>query len=295
MTAPDRFNLQKRAYLAITQCEQCQFIFMNPRPTPAAIGQFYESSGYQPFLSTQSPQGLWDRTYEVVRRWAVGNKRRKIARLKSVSSLLDVGCGTGEFLQEMRTHGWQVHGVEKEAKAAQFARQKYDLAVHTGELSDCQFEAGSFHVITFWHVLEHLFDPLAVLRQCRHWLHEDGLILVAAPNISSLDARFYQENWVALDAPRHLIHITPGSMTRLCHKADLAMTGHEQMILDVFYNCLLSEKLLLDVQKRSAFVVLPAFARALLVACSSAIAASAAGRERLGSSVLYIIKKRAIG
>ena len=292
LIAPDRFNLRQGPYLSIVQCKKCQFIFLNPRPTPATIAGFYTNSGYQPFLSTQSSRSLWDRIYAIVRRWAVRNKRRKIEKLKPAASLLDVGCGTGEFLREMRSHGWQVSGIEKEVGAARFASEKYGLTVSTDDPNQCRFETGSFDVITFWHVLEHLFDPVAVLRQCGHWLNEDGIILVAAPNMSSLDAAFYKENWVALDSPRHLVHLTPVSMAGLCRATGLEMLGHHQMLLDVFYNCLLSEKLILESNQRNLLWGLPGFVRALFVACRSAVTASGFGSDRLGSSILYIIKKR---
>jgi len=290
----DRFNLNDGLEFKIVACSECKFTFLNPRPKPESISAFYESEDYQPFLSTQAGLNLWDRIYLAVRSFALAGKRRKISKLKRRGSLLDIGCGTGEFLYEMRGHGWQVEGLEMEKKAAEFARTEYNLSVQTQELQDCDFPDQSFDVITLWHVLEHLYEPKESLKKMRNLLKDDGFILIAVPNISSFDARFYKTNWVALDTPRHLFHFTPETMGTFCKTAGLVIQKFYQLPLDAFFNCLMSERIIL---KSSAFgkLLFPLhFLRGFSIAKISIFESLRLGRKknRLGSSILYFVQKQ---
>ncbi len=277
----------------LVECSSCGFVYVNPRPVPDAISAFYQNEDYQPFVSTKQAIPLWDRLYNFSRMFTIPGKRRKVQKRKRTGSLLDVGCGTGEFLVEMQRCGWQVDGVEKDQGAAAHASGILGREVHTQELRDCGFPRESFDVITMWHVLEHLYDPRAAIGQVAHLLRRDGLIVIAMPNISSVDARFYRENWVPLDSPRHLLHFTPATMKRLCDACGLTLVGHQQMVIDVFYNCLMSEKFVMKVKSARWFGLPFRLARALAVASISTVRASRmlSGHERRGSSVLYFIQK----
>jgi len=218
----------------------------------------------------------------------VRRKRRSIEQLKTSGRILDVGCGTGEFLNEMQKHGWQATGIEKDPRAAEFAEQRYGLTVSTADLIDTHFQEQSFDVITFWHVLEHLPEPLSTLQLAKKMLKADGLMLIAAPNISSFDARFYRSHWVALDAPRHLHHLVPATLARVCQAAGLEMFTARQMVLDAFYNCLMSERIIAsrNLKKRALLPLL--LLRGLLIA---GISVSRSWLRSGGSSILYFVRK----
>lgn len=290
----DRFDIEAGEIFTITRCSACDFIYLNPRPTVAAIGSFYRSAGYQPFLSSQQKTSLLDKGYRLLRKSTVVAKRRKIERLKTGGRLLDIGCGTGEFLHEMQSNSWEVSGIEKDPQAATFARETFDMQISTDDLAENKYLEKSYDVVTLWHVLEHLYEPTETLAIISGILKDDGLILVAVPNVASFDAEFYSENWVALDAPRHLYHFTPGSMEALTDKADLRILKARQMPLDAFYNCLMSELILRDknISKRGLLPIylVRAFFTALLTIVVAA-GSGAAGRKQ-GSSVLYFIKKK---
>lgn len=293
LSAPDRFNLNGATF-KITRCRNCEFTYLNPRPTRQSISEFYKSEAYQPFLSTQSRLNWWDRLYVWVRNYTVKNKRRKIEKLQSKGVLLDVGCGTGEFLNEMQSSGWQVTGLETDKAAAEFAQRNYALNVFAGDLAASSFVNHSFDVITLWHVLEHLPNPKESLGRARDLLKMNGWILVVCPNISSFDARFYRENWVALDAPRHLLHFDPQSMATLCDSQQLHLKEIQQLPLDAFYNCLLSEQLI--VAKNHIKKVFTPFylKRAFVIAMISIVKSTRLRRpeNRSGSSILYSIQKK---
>jgi len=292
LRVPDRFKPEKGYQFSLVACGACEFVFLNPRPCPGSIGAYYGDEAYQPFLSRKEGRSLWDALYAMVRSRAVRNKRRKIEQWQASGRLLDVGCGTGEFLDEMQRHGWEVAGIEKDEAAAAFAGSAYGLNVETSDLQACSLPDSSCDVITLWHVLEHLYGPADALRKAAALLKPDGLLLVAVPNIASLDFRFYRENWVALDAPRHFHHFRQADMERLCDAAGLALVDTHQMVLDAFYNCILSEALKVRMEQRSPIWLLPGSVRAGLLATLSV--ANASFRKRLdpgkGSSVLYCIR-----
>jgi 2-polyprenyl-3-methyl-5-hydroxy-6-metoxy-1,4-benzoquinol methylase len=133
-------------------------------------------------------------------------------------ALLDVGCGAGNFLQKMSGLGWSVQGVEPDPAAAHTARAR-GLSVATGTLEDAAFPDGRFDVVTLNHVIEHLRDPLATLRECARVLAPGGRVLVVTPNAASDGARTFGGSWMAWDPPRHLVVFTPGSLDRLMRAA----------------------------------------------------------------------------
>ncbi|MFQ5864085.1 MAG: class I SAM-dependent methyltransferase [bacterium] len=291
--APDRFSIKEGEIYKIVSCATCNFIYLNPRPTAECISEFYSDRDYQPFVSTQSALSWWDRTYLWARKYAVRWKRHKIEHLKSTGRLLDIGCGTGEFLHEMKRHGWEVEGIEKDKAAAEYAKREYGLKVSTYNLDETKIKENYYDIITMWHVLEHLFQPLETLKLVQQVLKDEGWLLIAVPNISSFDARFYLNNWAPLDAPRHLQHFVPKSLKGLIETAELEVVDFQHMPLDACYNCLLSEFLILA-QKPKWKVLQPFFLlRGVSIALISMIEGSRFINKTsgLGSSILYFVKK----
>lgn len=128
--------------------------------------------------------------------------------------LLDVGCGSGDFLLRMRARGWTVLGVEPDPVAAAGARRS-GLDVRDGMLTDAAFESDSFDAIVLSHVIEHVHDPIALLRECARVLRPGGTIVVMTPNLSSVGHRRFGEDWRGLEPPRHL-HVFSVPSLRSC-------------------------------------------------------------------------------
>jgi 2-polyprenyl-3-methyl-5-hydroxy-6-metoxy-1,4-benzoquinol methylase len=119
-------------------------------------------------------------------------------------SLLDIGCGNGRFLAVMRTLGWRVHGIEPDERSAELARRSSGAPIHA-ELDDDLYPPSQFDVITMNHVLEHVADPVPLLRRCFRLCRHGGLIGIVVPNWRALGHRLFGRHWYALDAPRHAI------------------------------------------------------------------------------------------
>jgi SAM-dependent methyltransferase len=131
---------------------------------------------------------------------------------------LDVGCGSGAALGVAQTLGWRVAGIEMDEAAAAKAR-RFTAEVYLGDVRSAPFGPASFDVVTALHVLEHVPDPVAVVRRMLEWLAPDGLVIVEVPNADGLGSALFGSAWSGLELPRHLSHFTPETLERTVRKA----------------------------------------------------------------------------
>ena len=155
--------------------------------------------------------------------------------------LLDIGTGTGYFIDKMHQCGWNVEAVEKNAPAREFAQKHFGLTIHEDIfLATCKDK--SFDAVTLWHVMEHLQNINEVWDILHRLLKDDGMLFIAVPNSESADAEHYGEYWAAYDVPRHLWHFTPDTMKAFGEKHKFEMIDMLPMPFDAFYVSMLSEK-----------------------------------------------------
>lgn len=140
------------------------------------------------------------------RRYTLGKLRRFVEKSgHEGGKLLDLGCGTGNFLAHMRDRGaWDVYGLDVNRRAVSYARDRLDIEVRGGTLKEARYPADFFDVVSMWNVLEHLHDPVATLREVKRILQPEGALFLSVPNSGSVDARLFGPCWVGLDPPRHL-------------------------------------------------------------------------------------------
>ncbi|HTL82123.1 MAG TPA: class I SAM-dependent methyltransferase [Bacteroidia bacterium] len=223
----------------IVQCRACGFAFTNPRPVLEELGAYYESDEYISHSNTK--KGLVSSLYQRVRRRTLQRKLSLINALSPKGSLLDIGCGTGEFLNTMKQAGWNTTGIEPSASARRMGIENYKLDVREEPDLD-KFQQHSFDVITMWHVMEHVPFLNERVAQLKRLLKQDGLLIVAVPNRTSHDADYYKEFWAAYDVPRHLWHFRPEDMRALMQKGGFEVKEIKPMKYDSYYVSLLSEK-----------------------------------------------------
>jgi 2-polyprenyl-3-methyl-5-hydroxy-6-metoxy-1,4-benzoquinol methylase len=132
--------------------------------------------------------------------------------------LLDVGCGSGEWLLSMQTLDWQVEGLDFDENAVAVGHQR-GLAVRHGSLEQQNLPKDSFDAVTLSHVIEHVDDPVRTLSECARILKPGGKLIVATPNNTSLGHRFFKENWRGLEPPRHLHIFSPQSLRQTLAQA----------------------------------------------------------------------------
>jgi SAM-dependent methyltransferase len=147
-------------------------------------------------------------------RWLRGERRGR---------LLDVGCGGGDFLVQMRSLGWDVAGIEPDAVAAEQARTRRNLAVETGTPETSNLAAATFDVITLNHVIEHVPDPIATLRASAPLLRAGGTMVIVTPNVDSLGGRVFGSAWMHWDPPRHLFLFSRDTLRTCVSRAGLSL------------------------------------------------------------------------
>jgi len=233
------YFLTKEKFTIVT-CPNCGFRFLNPRPISKELGRYYESPQY--ISHSNSKTGLTNILYQIIRQFTLRKKFTLVNRLvSSGKNILDIGCATGEFLNEFQNHGWSSHGIEPNKNAREFARKNYGLDIRPEEeITD--YKNDSFDVITMWHVLEHVAALPERIDEIVRLLKNDGVLLVAVPNSDSFDANYYGKFWAAYDVPRHLYHFSPVTIKRLFEKHGFILQKSFPMKFDAFYVSLLSEK-----------------------------------------------------
>ncbi len=233
----DRFgDLSLRPY-RIGRCAGCGFTFLMDRPAAVELLASHQQEEYDPFLSLKRERGLYGTVYELMRDRNLRWKHRLIRRRLRPGRLLDIGCGTGEFVLFMRERGWDAAGMEPSAPARAFLQRR-----GAPVFADIP-EQGAYDLVTMWHSLEHIPDLGRAAAKAAGLVAESGLLVIAVPNIDSADFRAYGPCWVALDAPRHLHHFRVSDLDRLFAPHGLARVGQRSLPFDVLYNALESEKL----------------------------------------------------
>ena len=239
----------------IWRCEECGTGYLNPRPTAAAITRAYESY----YTHSDTPEWWMREQGTRFRRLAmrlvngrmnarlgydrqpalragaavlpllVRRDRELLGHLRYLHArpggrVLDIGCGDGAFLALLRELGWTTTvGIDPDPKAVRRA-EAARLDVRLGTWQEVSLEAASFDAITLNHSIEHVHDPIGLLKACRQWLAPGGELIIYTPNLDSNGHRLFGRDWFHLDPPRHLVIFTPSSLRRA-----LEETGFRQV------------------------------------------------------------------
>lgn len=205
---------------SFSKCEQpdCGLVWINPTPRETDLHRAYENyfTHGGPADAQATSWSLRDALYAAYR-WAnypgwlvsgiTGVKEQRAQMFLQQTTpghLLDVGCGDGKFLSEMKARGWQVDGIDFDPQAIKTAKAKYGLSLRHGELSKAGLPSDKFDAITMSHVVEHVPDPIALLREIKRVLKPTGRLIMTTPNSASIGHRKFGPDWFGVDAPRHL-------------------------------------------------------------------------------------------
>jgi SAM-dependent methyltransferase len=266
LTAPGRWDWRK------CQAANCGLVWLDPVPVEDDIGK-----AYQGYYTHSQPEpgsrllrricwGIWH-SYLGVRfgyTQGIGPKWLRLfsplallhpggrAELDSAamylpaptepSRLLDVGCGSGVVLARMQALGWQVEGVEPDPRAAEAARTK-GVPVRVGTLEPQGFPANHFDAVHSAHVLEHVHDPLRLLRESYRILKPGGTLITITPNVESWGHRQFGSSWLILDPPRHLVLFSRLTLRQAAEQAGfkikrLSTTARNAWVYGVLTQCI---------------------------------------------------------
>lgn len=205
----------------MVECRDCHMVRLFPWPEPAELATCYpENYWFEP------DDNAW-------RRFARRGHTDFVLRALDESSLallpvLDVGCGAGLFLRELGLPANRLVGLDFSSSAASMAWQTNGVPAICGALPRAPFRPGSFAAITMFHVLEHLYDPVAYLQAARNLLHAEGRLIVQVTNASCWQFLVLGENWNGIDVPRHLITFKERDLRNLLEHCgfDIVRTRH---------------------------------------------------------------------
>ena len=209
----------------------------HPTPSLVVLPKYYESEDY--ISHTDSKRTLFEKIYQLVKRNAIKGKVSLLNKEQnSKGKLLDIGCGTGDFLVEAKNQGWSILGFEPNSDAKRLAANKGVL--FTDDIFTLPED--TFDAVTMWHVLEHVPNLQEYITNLKRIIKPNGTIIIAVPNYKSYDAKYYNRFWAAYDVPRHLWHFSKNSIKRLFSDVDIELKKVKPMWFDSFYVSLLSEK-----------------------------------------------------
>lgn len=199
----------------IVRCRRCRLMRTNPRPTAATMGFYYPShySAYHPEHGSHMLAGV-ERSLvrRIVRRFF--DEHHNVIPDMPVGRALEVGCASGAFLRKLRERGWQADGIEYSAEAAQHARAA-GFSVHAGQIEQAPDPQQAYDLVAGWMVLEHLHEPVRVLRKMHQWTRAGAYLVLSVPDTASWEMRTFAGHWYALHMPNHLYHFDRQSLRQV--------------------------------------------------------------------------------
>jgi SAM-dependent methyltransferase len=222
-----------RTELTLRRCP-CGGVYLDPRPAPAALARIYPSN-YYAYDFVEKLGGFVMRFKSMAERAKVRAYR---AYLPDGGRVLDVGCGDGHVLAQLRRHGGaslRLEGVEFAARAAD-AAERAGFTVHRGRIEDVVLPAGAFDLVIMNQLIEHVADPVAVLRRIGRALRPGGHVFVETPNLDSLDARLFRRRyWGGYHLPRHFHLFDRRTLPALARRAGLVPVALRPLVCPQFW------------------------------------------------------------
>lgn len=202
--------------------ETCGLVWLDPKPMEEDIGLAYRQ--YYTHHGGRLKRNLKGKSFKLLQDFLAGitglSKEQDAIQSRYLAAhqpgrLLEVGCGAGDYLVEMRNIGWDVQGVEIDPAACKFANVNNLLAVHEGTLFSAEYPEHAFDAIVLNHVLEHVHTPVLLLQECHRIVKPGGYLVVVTPNVESWGHTKFKENWRGLEPPRHIHIFSTKTMKKL--------------------------------------------------------------------------------
>ena len=196
------YDLGRDEQYNVVRCTNCGLVYLNPCPTESEMLRYYTEE-YEPF---QESAGFLRLLEGMALRFRIRGLKKLV---KKGGRILEIGCGTGRYLATMRdTNLWEVSGVEPSPQAAKLARETFGLPVFTGTVFEADFPDEHFDAVIMRHVLEHVHNPSATLREIHRVLKRDSKLILTVPNIKTVEVKIFKTSWYGWRLPTHLYHFS---------------------------------------------------------------------------------------
>lgn len=215
----------------------CRHVWLDPQPIAADLPLIYEkyythdgkdvilARALRPFLASALRWPLKLLYRLVLELSGLSHQRRRAYGMyldgRTPGRLLEIGCGSGERLAHFAEQGWQVVGQDVDPKAADNAQRTYGVHVHLGPVESLPASLGTFDAVVMNHVIEHVSDPVDLLRQAATRMAPGGVLVAVTPNIDSFGHRRFKVEWRGLEPPRHLHLFLPRTLAQVARQAGL--------------------------------------------------------------------------
>lgn len=197
----------------IAQCKSCGLVFQNPKPYLEDLPRYYPES----YANYSKPRSLITRILMNVEEYL--NAKEVINLIGKTGTILDVGCGDGNYLDYMRKLGkWEIHGTDINKEAVLIVRKK-GFVVYRGELENLDIPENTYSIVRMNHLLEHVINPLTTLEKISKILKPGGYLIIETPNTASPDFHILKKYWGALHLPRHIHFFNEKTMRLMLDKS----------------------------------------------------------------------------
>ncbi|HET9530052.1 MAG TPA: methyltransferase domain-containing protein, partial [Blastocatellia bacterium] len=245
---------------SFSKCPGCGLVWLNPRPIrediPRCYENFYTHDRFVPAETVEIKSrvrlvretlrelilsGQFNYPRPEMDRWWTKAAGKALATLPPLrhratygldvmcppyigrGELLDVGCGNGSYLYAARRLGWKVTGIDIDPVAARITEESLNISVIVGALEEAGFPDASFDVIHMYHLIEHVPDPIRMIRECYRILRPGGMVIIGTNNLGSLVHWWFKENYAQLDAPHHMFLFTPRTLRKVVERGGLSI------------------------------------------------------------------------
>jgi SAM-dependent methyltransferase len=223
----DRFGISKE-YFQLFECTGCQLAFLNPMPT-GDLSEMYPFN----YLSSEKKEQLtavkkfdiekWYRNDQYTFDFRLFTKSTGL-KINMFNSFIDIGCGSGERVNFVYENGCKkAWGIDK----MDFKKKNLNPCINFINAEILEFSpAEKFHVAAIAHVLEHLENPIEILKHIKkNILVKNGYLFIQVPNYHSFERKLFKSKWFCLDAPRHLWHFNKTVLQKILTDLDYKIEG----------------------------------------------------------------------
>lgn len=195
---------------AYHECANCGCLFLNPLPSEKFLAKAYPTDYY----AYQEPKGD-GLLKKLVKKILFLSRETKDPVFTLPGTMLDIGCGSGDFLIQMLRIGWKTYGVEPSESAAAIGNKIPGLNIHNGTLTSAQYPSGFFDYVRSNHSLEHMPNPVENLCEIARIIKPSGKLFIGVPNSDGLAFSWFKRYWWNLGAPQHPINYNRSSLDAL--------------------------------------------------------------------------------